>query len=84
MDHGTKRSPTSEIQTSCIENDVSLFEQFNIDVSGSHTIDQLQVEKRVVLFFKTIVFSALIPNILLSRLFDEQKCIFFVSKVGRF
>ena len=27
-------------------------------------------------FFKTIVFNALIPNILLSRLSDEQKCIF--------
>ena len=47
---------------------------------GSHVliiIDQLQVEKSFVLFFKTIVFNALIPNILLSRLSDEQKCIFF-------
>ena len=40
------------------------------------SIDQLQVEKSFVLFFKTIVFNALIPNILLSRLSDEQKCIF--------
>ena len=39
-------------------------------------IDQLQVEKGFVLFLKTIVFNALIPNILLSRLSDEQKCIF--------
>ena len=36
-------------------------------------IDQLQVETIFVLFFKTIVFNALIPNILLSRLSDEQK-----------
>ena len=28
------------------------------------------------IFFKTIVFNALIQNILLSRLSDEQKCIF--------
>ena len=48
------------------------------------SIDQLQVEKSLVLFFETIVFNALIPNILLSRLFYEQKCIFFASKVGRF
>ena len=33
--------------------------------------------KSFVLFFKAIVFNALIPNILLSRLSDEQKCIFF-------
>ena len=47
-------------------------------------IDQLQVQKSFVLFLKTIVFNALIPNILLSRLSDEQKCIYFASKVGRF
>ena len=39
-------------------------------------IDQLQVEKGFVLFLQTIVFNALIPDILLSRLSDEQKCIF--------
>ena len=50
----------------------------------SATIDQLQVEKSSVSFFKTIVFNAVIPNIILSRLSDEQKCIFFGSKVGRF
>ena len=34
-------------------------------------------KKSFVLFSKTIVFNALIPNILLSWLSDEQKCIFF-------
>ena len=34
-------------------------------------IDQLQVEKSFVLFFKTIVFNALISNILHLRLSDE-------------
>ena len=41
------------------------------------TIDQLLVEKKFRFIFKTIVFNALIPNILLSRLSDEQKFIFF-------
>ena len=35
-------------------------------------------------FFKTIVFNALIPNILLSRLSDEQKCIFSHLKSADF
>ena len=43
---------------------------------GTPWIDQLQVEKSSILLFKTIVFKALISNILLSRLSDEQKCIF--------
>ena len=57
---------------------------FRISFYDCNTVDQLQVEKSFVLFFKTIVFNALIPNILLSRLSDEQKCISFASKVGRF
>ena len=48
------------------------------------TIDQLQVEKSSVLFFKTIVFNALIPNILLSRLSDEQKMHFSHLKPADF
>ena len=58
----------------------------NISAEVSHennwffwTIDRLQVEKSSVLFCKTIVFNALIPNILLSRLSDERKRIFFAS-----
>ena len=39
-------------------------------------IDQLQFEKVPFYFLKTIVFNALIPNILLSRLSDQQKFIF--------
>ena len=50
----------------------------------TYIIDQLQVEKTFVLFFETIVFNALIPNILLSRLFDEQKCIFSHLKSADF
>ena len=46
--------------------------------------DQLQVEKSFVLFFKTIVFNALIPNILLSWLSDEQKYIFSHLKSADF
>ena len=52
--------------------------------SAELSIDQLQVEKSSVLFFKTIVFNAMIPNILLSRLFDEQKCIFSHLKSADF
>ena len=41
-------------------------------------------KKSFVLFLKTIVFNALIPNILLSRLSDEQKCIFLHLKSADF
>ena len=41
-------------------------------------------KKSFVLFLKTIVFNALIPNILLSRLSDEQKCIFSHLKPADF
>ena len=61
-----------------------LVSDYQLKIATQSVIDQLQVEKSFVLFFKTIVFNALIPNILLSRLSDEQKCIFFASKVGRF
>ena len=52
----------------------------------SYRIDQLQDEKKkcFVLFFKTIVFNALIPKILLSRLSDEQKYIFSHLKSADF
>ena len=60
------------------------FAKVNFESPGPVLIDQLQVEKSFVLFLKTIVFNALIPNILPSRLSDEQKCIFSHLKSADF
>ena len=57
---------------------------FFITLSKIPELTSCRSKKSFVLFFKTIVFNALIPNILLSRLSDEQKCIFSHLKSADF